>query len=179
MKLVKTVRYYAPYAKQGVSVLVRDSEGKLVPLKDGQGNQKYAKGVPQWQTRLIEFVTQVGYRTNVNECLSFYAVDFVEGPDGKPVPVKPEEYEALEKLADDPGTKIEREVEYKQRRNPEAFERETELNAVKTELEELKRVKAEGQSGTAEMLAEMERLKRELKAAKKRTGKEENGDLLE
>jgi hypothetical protein len=119
----------------------------------------------------------------VNECLSFYAVDFVEKVDETGnlvvVPVRPEEYEALEALADDPGTKIEREAVYKQKRNPEAFERETELNAVKAELEELKKSKDERQSGTAEMLAEMEKLKRELKAAKKRGGKEENGDLLE
>jgi len=180
-KIAKTVRYYSPHAKQGVSVKVRDENGALVPLKDARGEQKYSQGQPQWQTRLLEFRPLVEHRTNVNECLSFYAVNFIErkkeNGEVEVVPEKPEEYEALEALADDPSTKIEREDDYKRRRNPEAFEREKEVEAMKKEIEALKRSKAESQNGTKEMLAEMERLKRELEKARGRK-KDDGTDLL-
>jgi hypothetical protein len=177
-EVVKSVTYYAPYSKQAFSVPVRGEDGKLVALKDNQGNQKYHKGYPQWQTKYMEFQTQVAVRTNSSEPLCFFRVDFFEKLDAEGklmldadknpilVPENQDVYDALEKLADDPGTKIEREESYKKKANPEAFEKEQELKAAKAENAKLKKQKAEKEDAVTEMLKENERLKAELSQAK-------------
>ena len=176
--VLKSVVFYAPYSKQGFSAIVRGTDGKPVPLKDNQGNQKYYKGKPQWQTRYLEFHTQIASRTNAAEPLSFYRVNFYAKTDENGLPILDEKkepiavpedvdiFEALEKLADDPGTKIEREEAYKKKANPEAFEKETELKLAKAELAKMKKDGTKKEAVIAEMLRDNEKLKAEINAAK-------------
>lgn len=176
--VLKSVVFYAPYSKQGFSVIVRGSDGQPVPMKDNQGNQKYHKGKPQWQTKYMEFQTQVGARTNATEPLSFYRIDFYAKTDsngipeldgkGEPVLVSDDVdvFECLEKLADDPSTKIEREESYKKKANPEAFEKESELKQAKAELAKLKKDGSKKEAVISEMLRDNEKLKAEINAAK-------------
>jgi hypothetical protein len=172
-KVVKTVTYYAPYKKQVFTVPARDENGKFVPLKDGQGNPKYYKGNPMYQEILKEFVTQSGIRTGSTELLSYFRVDFrakldAEGKEvigkNKKTELEPDNldvYKALERLADDPGTKVEREASYKAKVNPEAYAKETELAKAHARIAELE-TQSVPKDAVQEMLEENKRLKADI-----------------
>ena len=161
--VVKTVTYYSPHKGQGFDLPARDENGNLIAAKDGRGVEIYRKGKKIFQEIYTEFDHMIEIRTKNTELLCFKRVDFVK-VNGKEVPVNPDLYEALEKLSDDPSTKIEREESYKNRVNPQAYAIEKELKETKAELARLKKGKAENTPTIKSMLEEQEKLQKEFES---------------
>jgi hypothetical protein len=128
--------YFALYRQYGFDVPARDPNGNLVPLKDGQGNQKYVGGVPQHQEIHCQF--QVYIDSPTKGYVSIYPCKGRETATGDFVPDNPDEYAALEKMADDSAIKVMREKEYDHSVNPTAAALKVELEKRDKEIESMK-----------------------------------------
>lgn len=162
----KKVTYYSPHKRQGFDIPARDEEGKRIPLKDGQGNEVYRKGKKQYQEIHIGFDHIIEIRMKNTELLCYKVVDFIK-VDGKTVPANPDLYEALEKLTNDPSTKIEREETYKKRMNPAAYLAEMELEKAKKQIAEMSKKLAEKDNAVEEMLKQQAELQKEIEEVTK------------
>jgi len=125
-KIVRSVLYYSPHRTQGFTVSIRDENGRFLIEHDPQGNvvlDRKKRPVSITKNELFQTLIdspKIGYQ-------STYKVDFYVDEAGKEVPFDNDVFLQLEKLADDPTTKIMREDTYKASINPTAFELEKQL----------------------------------------------------
>jgi len=124
-KIVRSVLYYSPHRTQGFTVPIREN-GRFLIEHDPQGNvvlDRKKRPVSITKNELFQTLIdspKIGYQ-------STYKVDFYVDEAGKEVPFDNDVFLQLEKLADDPTTKIMREDTYKASINPTAFELEKQL----------------------------------------------------
>lgn len=171
----RILRYYAPYKTMAFTVIAKDDKGKPISVKDGRGEPRYSKGMPVYQEIGLTFRPQISVRTNSSEPLSYFELEVTE-KDGELLVADKngvrgvDLYAALEKLADDPSTKVEREDAYRQKVNPQAFAVEKELEAARERIAELEEKRPSmGDDAIQEMLRENAQLKKELESFDKLT----------
>lgn len=143
VKAAKRV-YYALYRQYGFDIPARSPSGELVPLKDGQGNQKYVNGVPQHQEIHCQFLVYID--SPAKGYVSIYPCKGSESSTGEFIPNNPDEYAALEKMADDSSIKVMREHEYERTVNPTAAALKQELAKRDKEIESMKAKAAQAES---------------------------------
>jgi hypothetical protein len=147
-KKKKIVRvYYALQRKYGFEVPVRDKEGNPIPSKDHQGNQRYSNaGEPLFQEVHRTFLPYID--SPAKGYVSRFECEGELDDKGEFAPSDPNEYAALEAMADDEATKVMREADYEQSVNPTAAALKQQLEKRDREIEALK-VKSE-KAGTLE-----------------------------
>jgi hypothetical protein len=167
-KVVRKETFYAPFAKFGFDIPMRDEDGKVIPLRDSHGNDVFRRGKLVPQERSISFNPIIERRIKNAEPLCYYEMPFII-VDGAIVPEDQEIYDALCKVADDPNTKVEREAAFKARTNPAAWEKEQELTTARNEVETLKvrleTKNAESEETVKKMERDMAELRKQLNSA--------------
>lgn len=144
---VKRVTYYSPHRKQSFSVpILENGEPKIKKIK---GDEVWVGGKPVYIDEMFNFQPLI--ESPVKGFLCTFQVRFIADKDGVPQPEDPRVYEVLERLADDPGTKIEREEKYAERTNPEAYQAQKIAREQKAKIDELNEVLAEKDSAIEEM----------------------------
>lgn len=160
---IKRAVYYSPHRKQAIEVPIRDESGKFKLKTDKFGNVMLGRNAePIILTKMVEFSVLVDSPKTGYQCV--LAVDFVKNDKGEAVPADKDLFEALEALADDPGTKIIREDDHKQKINPTAFELEKQLRAKDSETAALKEALSKKDSSYSEAVAKMQKEMADLRA---------------
>jgi hypothetical protein len=171
-KIVRTAVYYSPHRKQSFEVPIRDKNGEEMLQKDRFGNLvlgRNSQPVPLMKNenfRVLIDSPKVGY-----QCV--YRMDFVLDAAGDEVPVDADVYAQLEKLADDPATKVIREDTYKAQMNPTAFELEKQVRekdrVINSLRDEIAKVNTQSSDAVSAMQREMAELKTLLEEKTKPT----------
>jgi hypothetical protein len=136
--------YFAPYARFGFNLIKRDAKGAPIQILTPAGTGLFINNQPVYMEETIQFLS---HKSSTSDPVSIFTVR-----DNTPDAV----VEELEKLADDPTTRVLREKDWLKKRNPSladeverrkaAEEKSAEISdAVKgaTSLDQLKKKLAE------------------------------------
>ena len=164
-KLVSLI-YYCKAGAGTFYVNMIDADGKTVPKRHpATGTLIYNNNLQVFEQVLENWEPMVMSRSAKADALSFKKVESDEK--GNFTLYQKELIKVLEGMANNPSVKVSREDDYKKEQNPSAFEREQELNKLKSEIAniETNAIEKGKLQGKKESLSEIDKLNKQLAEA--------------